>query len=172
MRLLQIQKLFFQKLPKLKCVTIWANLWLLHVILGFYNEISVFPLSLKSGIAIFGHLKRRYEFLKLCFQIWNFLDKLDVLGNKTLLKQFQASKNYEFQLHAFWICLRKKKQIISSTKEYLMNFLSDKGPTWSMLDNFVTLVKGQYSNLILSCVDFKKYCTQCYACSQCLCKFS
>ena len=42
----------------------------------------------------------------------------------------------------------KKKNIISSTKEYFMNLLSDKGLTWSMLDNFVTLVKGQYFGLI------------------------
>ena len=52
---------------------------------------------------------------------------------------------------------RKKKQIISSTKEYLMNFLSDKGLTWSMLDSFVTSVKGQYSDSIFDmCIGYKK----------------
>ena len=50
--------------------------------------------------------------------------------------------------------IRKKKQIISSTKEYLMNFLSDKVLFWSMLDSFVILVKGQYSDLIFTCTDF------------------
>ena len=50
--------------------------------------------------------------------------------------------------------IRKKKQIISSTKEYLMNFLSDKGLIWSMLDSFATSVKGQYSDSILTCAGF------------------
>ena len=35
-----------------------------------------------------------------------------------------------------------------------MNFLSGKGLFWSMLDSFVTLVKGQYSDSILTCADF------------------
>ena len=53
-----------------------------------------------------------------------------------------------------------------------MNFLSGKGLLWSILDNFVTLVKGQYSDLIFICAYFVKFCKQCYACSQYLCKFS
>ena len=47
----------FQKLQKLKCVIVWANLWVLHAMLGSYNAISIFPLSLKIGIAICGHVK-------------------------------------------------------------------------------------------------------------------